>query len=207
MLKIRLTSEEQLLLEKLRLKRSSSQRERAWYVLLLSAGKTISEIACETGRNAHTIRLWLKRYLSAGIEGLKTRKPPGRPGQLASAIELQLDSLLSKSPQAYGYQSCGWQINLLKNHFNQQGIKACDNTIRTALHKKGYVFKRFAKRVPDGILSPQEKKGRIHKMVDTIKQLDAPEVEVFFADESHFSNQPYVSRGWFKKGIKKQQRR
>ena len=28
-------------------------------------------------------------------------------------------------------------------------------------------------------------------------------VEIFFSDESHFSNQPYVSRGWFKRGEKK----
>jgi len=61
--------------------------------------------------------------------------------------------------------------------------------------------------VPDNILSPQAKKVHINKMVHAIKALDESAVEVFFADESHFSNQPYVSRGWFKKGIKQQQRR
>lgn len=32
------------------------------------------------------------------------------------------------------------------------------------------------------------------------QQLSRP-VEVFFVDESHFTNEPYVQRGWFRKGM------
>ena len=43
---------------------------------------------------ASTIRLWIKRYVNAGISGLKSQKQP--------IIELQLEMLLNKSPQEYG---------------------------------------------------------------------------------------------------------
>ena len=52
--------------------------------------------------------------------------------------------------------------------------------------------------------SSAEKKRRIGEIVDSIKQYSPEDIEIFFADESHFSNQPYVSRGWFKCGEKKQ---
>lgn len=32
-----------------------------------------------------------------------------------------------------------------------------------------------------------------------VRQAHQP-VEVFFVDESHFTNEPYVQRGWFRKG-------
>jgi len=102
--------------------------------MLSSTGQSIIQIAAQTSRNAHTIRLWLKRYLSSGIEGLKTRKQPGRRAKLAPAIDLKLAKIMNKSPQAYGYQESGWQINLLKDYFNGQGISACDNTIRYGLN-------------------------------------------------------------------------
>ncbi len=73
MLRLTLTEEEQASLVRLRLKRKASIGERAWYVLLLSSGKSIAEITNQTGRNHHTIRLWIKRYLSEGIVGLQTR--------------------------------------------------------------------------------------------------------------------------------------
>ena len=42
------------------------------------------------------------------------------------------------------------------------------------------------------------------QIVDTVQELrQAQRVEVFFADESHWSNDPYVQRGWFRKGEKR----
>ena len=111
--------------------------------------------------------------------------------------------MLERNPKDYGYQEAGWHVNLLKDYFKQQGISACDNTIIKALRKQGYVFKRFARRIPDNTLSSAAKKAAINVMVDEMQQLDPANTEIFFEDESHFSNQPYVSRGWFKKGRKK----
>ncbi|EEZ94636.1 hypothetical protein LLB_3551 [Legionella longbeachae D-4968] len=40
-------------------------------------------------------------------------------------------------------------------------------------------------------------------IIEGIKKDSGEDIEILFADESHFSNQPYVSRGWFKSGEKK----
>ncbi|RDH39806.1 MAG: IS630 family transposase [Candidatus Aquirickettsiella gammari] len=204
MIKLKLNEEEKAALNRLRRIQKSNQGERATYVLLSNAGKSVSEIANHINRNAHTVRLWLKRYATDGIKGLQTRKKLGRPAKKAPVIDSQLSELLTQSPQAYGYQEAGWQINLLRDWFKKHGLSACENTIVKSLNKLGFVYKRFSKTVPSNTPSAFEKKAGVAKLVEEIKNQSKKEaVEIFFSDESHFSNQPYVSRGWFKRGEKK----
>ena len=203
MIRISLTEEEKAALSRLRRDQKSNIGERAYYVLLSDTGKSVSDIAKHLSRNGHTIRLWLKRYLEEGMQGLKTKKQPGRPAKKAPFIESQVQELLNKSPQEYGYQEAGWQINLLRDWFAKQGIHACDNTIVKSLNKLGYVYKRFSKTLPAHAPSPEQKKVRIREIIGEISKHSGTDMEIMFVDESHFSNQPYVNRGWFKCGEKK----
>ena len=204
MIRISLNTEEKAALTRLRLDRSSNISERAHFILLSDSGKSITEISHHLTRNKHTVRLWLKRYKENGIDGLKDKKQPGRPARKAPLIELQLDELLNKSPQAYGYQEAGWQLNILRDWFKKQGLHACDNTLVKSLNKLGFVYKRFSKTMPANAPSPDEKKAHIAKIVEQIGNDTQEDIEILFVDESHFFNQPYVSRGWFKRGEKKQ---
>ena len=112
--------------------------------------------------------------------------------------------MLSKSPQDYGYQESGWQSSILCDWFEKNtGCLACPNTIAKALKSKGFVYKRFSKTTPENAPSATEKKERVTKMVGSILDSSNEDAEIFFADESHFINQPYVSRGWFLCGEKK----
>ena len=196
MIRISLNALEREELGRLRLERSSNVGERAYYVLLADSGKSAPEIAKHLKRNIITIRLWLNRYIEAGVLGLMNQAPPGRPAQKTPAIEKHLKEMLTKIPQDYGYQGSGWQINIFRDWLERQGIQACENTIAKVLDKLDYVYKRFSKTMPSNAPSPAEKKEKI-------KQNKPEELEILFADESHFSNQPYVSRGWFKRGEKK----
>lgn len=204
MIRISLSEAERVALTRLRLDRSSNIGERAYYVLLAGTGKSAPEIARYLNRNIITVRLWLNRYQSEGINGLRAHKAPGRPAQKAPAIESHLQELLERSPQDYGYQESGWQINIFRDWLQKKGISACENTVAKALTKLGYVYKRFSKTMPSNAPSSAEKMTKIGEIVDSIKQYTPGDIEIFFADESHFSNQPYVSRGWFKCGEKKQ---
>lgn len=203
MIRISLNASEREKLARLRLERSSNVGERAYYVLLADSGKSAPEIAQHMKRNIITIRLWLNRYIEAGVSGLMNHPPPGRPAQKTPVIERHLQEMLTKSPQDYGYQESGWQINIFRDWLQRQGIHACDNTIAKVLDKLDYVYKRFSKTMPSNAPSPAEKKAKVSELIDKIKQNKPEELEILFADESHFSNQPYVSRGWFKRGEKK----
>ncbi|CAM4487191.1 MAG: hypothetical protein LEGION0403_FIIPPAGN_00372 [Legionella sp.] len=129
MIRISLKEEERAALNRLRLERKSNIGERAHYVLLAASGMSAPEISHHLNRNIITIRLWLNRYVKQGLSGLTPRKPTGRPAKKAPFIERHLQELLSKTPQDYGYQEAGWQLNLLRDWFEKKGCKACDNTL------------------------------------------------------------------------------
>lgn len=194
--------QELLKLRKGRTGRNTS--ERAYYVLLSSEGKSIEEISKQMNRNPHTIRCWIKRYLTQGLSGLIDKCSPGRPAQLKTDVKERLNELLSDSPKKYGYQQAGWQINLLLDQLNKTIGAVSASTVKRALHEHGWVYKRFSKKTPLNAPSKAEKAAHIEKMVAAIgKQALEHEIEILFADESHFSNEPYVERGWFKRGEKK----
>jgi len=72
---VKLTIEEcQVLIDVRRSRRESNLGERAYYVLLASTGKSIASIANAMGRHPHTIRIWIKRYLTRGISGLQDKR-------------------------------------------------------------------------------------------------------------------------------------
>jgi len=148
MIRMSLSTDEQSALNRLRLIKNSNIGERAHYVLLSGDGKSVKEIATHLSRNEHTVRLWLNRYKTEGISGLATHQKSGRPAKKAVIIESQLEELLNKSPQDYGYQEAGWQISILRHWFEKQGLSACDNTLAKALNKLGFVYKRFSKTLP-----------------------------------------------------------
>lgn len=178
--------------------------ERAYYVLLSSEGKSIIEISEQMARNPHTIRCWIKRYLRYGMSGLMDKFSNGRPNQLREQVKKQIEQLLEESPKKYGYQQSGWQINLLLDQLNKTIGSVSATTVKRALHEHGWVYKRFSKKPPINAPTKEEKTAHIEKMITAIgKQGLEHEVEVLFADESHFSNEPYVERGWFKRGEKK----
>jgi len=191
-------------LEALRRIRNSNIGQRAYFVLLCGECKSAPKIAKQTGYNEHTVRGWLSAYKKKGVEGLKGVLPPGRPSEKGKAIEENIDEVVSKSPIEVGYIEESWTANLLAHYFSEKGINAGVTTIKRALKKKGWRYKRFAKTLPQNIPSAESKQKRVKEIIDAIKvDMENKPVEIFSCDESHFSNEPYVQRGWCRLGEKK----
>ena len=204
-LTIHLSHEQREQLQQLRLKYQSNVGEHAYYLLLLHEGYRVSEIAQRMHRNKHTVRYWIKQYHARGVAGLFSRLPSGRPDQKTRAVTVHLESLLNESPNHYGYQQKSWQVNLLVDYFKRQGKAVCAGTLYKALKQQDWVYKRLAKRVPLKSPTPMEKLEQVEQIIQAIKQAKLQNnVEILFEDESHFNNEPYVERGWFKRGEKKQ---
>ena len=79
------------------------------------------------------------------------------------------------------------------------------DTVKRALKKMGYSFKRPTKAVPADTLTEEEKRTAVQDLITEIEssiQQNIP-YEIFSIDESHFSTDPYMSRGWIRRGEKK----
>ncbi len=53
-----------------------------------------------------------------------------------------LDATLASDPQAHGYQTPGWTVPLLRQAAAQAGYVVSEHTLRRAIHRLGWRWKR-----------------------------------------------------------------
>ena len=157
MIRIELIPEQRETLEKARRIRSSNLAERCLAVLLSDQGQRAPAIAASMGRHEHTIRSWLKAYLQDGLDGLKATPPIGRANRKEQAAVTLLQPVLAKAPSDYGYLEAGWSANWLVDYLRRQGLEASESTVKRALKRGGWVYKRVAKTMPMEAPSAEEK--------------------------------------------------
>lgn len=75
---------------------NAKQRDRYRVVLLALEGKTEPEIRWRTDRSRGFIQRWVYAYREAGLDGLKVRKPPGKPPKLSNEQHQEFRTLLDQ---------------------------------------------------------------------------------------------------------------
>ncbi|MEA3452189.1 MAG: IS630 family transposase [Bacteroidota bacterium] len=170
-------------------------------VLKYSEGQKTNKIAEHLGLHHHSVRKWLKNYKENGIKGLKRKFAPGKTKDLRIQVQKEIESIIEKPPSEFGYPVNLWTTALLKNWLaEQRGIFCSQDTLERALKDSGYSYKRSGKKVSERAPSKEEKLEKMSIMLDEIKaKIKKGNCEIFALDESHFSNEPYVVKGWQKK--------
>ena len=188
-------------LEEYRKQASSNNSEKSLMILMSNEKKSPVKIGATLKRNPHTVRLWLKRYIKSGIKGLQRRYSLGRPRTKRDKIAPVVQKLMKSSPLDYGYQDRVWTIPLIVHYLKEKhDLNVSEDTVTRYLNESGYSFKRPAKTVSAKSPSKEEKRVAVSKIISEIQDLQqTEEFEVLALDESHFSNEPYLVRGWQKK--------
>ena len=201
MIKIQLTEKEIIKLKKLRKQASSNDSEKILMVLLSHEGFSPPSISKRLKRHPHTVRQWLKRFQSQGLMGLQRHFSPGRPDEKRKAVKEILTEILSVEPTFYGYKEFLWSVPLIVHYLkNSCDTVVSNDTVERALKAIGFSYKRPSKSVSPKAPDKETKKATVEKIVSEIKELMAGgEWEIFALDESHFSTEPYIVRGWIKK--------
>ena len=198
---VSITKEQRKELEQFRISASSKNSEKALMVLLSSEGKKVSQIAKTLKRNPHTVRDWLKRYNAAGLKGLNRKYSPGRPDEKRAKLKAHIREIIDDSPVEHGYKDHVWSVPLIVHDAAAKlNLSVSKDTVIRALNSMGYSYKRPSKTVPARAPTKEEKAKKIQAMIEEIKAiLSKGETEIYALDESHFSTEPYLVRGWFKK--------
>ena len=201
MIKISLSYEQRKELEKFRRQASSKDSEKALMVLMNADGMSVPQISRVIKRNPHTVRDWLKRYKAKGIAGLARNFSPGRPSAKRKELMQIIEQVIPSPPTEYGYQDSAWTVPLITHYANNNLTDSVSrDTVVRALKSMGYTYKRPSKTVPGHAPTDEEKRTAIHRLVAEISQLASNKDTVVYAlDEAHFSNEPYLVQGWFKK--------
>ncbi len=201
-IKINLDHDARMELERIRRSYNDYRSERALAVLHCSNGKKATQIAEMLNRTVQSVCSWLNAYQRDGIQGLSRSFSPGRPSIRRQQLLPRLEDYLSKSPRDYGWGEEVWSTKVMMAQFHREtGLKVSHDSVERALHDAGYSFKRAKKGTPITAPSKEDKLAAVKEIARQITELKSSEnVEVMFLDESHFSSDPYVTRGWHKRG-------
>lgn len=171
-------------------------------MLLNAEGTSVNELAIILKRSYFTVRKWLLNFKAKGVAGLDRSYSPGRPAAIKNELLPYLDVWLAEPPGKYGFMQNCWTVKLIIKMFeNKTGKRISEDTVERSLKSAGFSYKRPKKSVPVTAPAREEKLKKVNSLIEEISaSLSQEDVEVFAVDESHFSTEPYIIKGWFKKG-------
>lgn len=117
-------------------------RHRADALLLLAHGRTVEEAGRDSGCCAKRIRVWRRRFLADGRDGLADRPRPGRPPALDAAARDLLERALAATPLDHGYPVTTWTLADLADLLGRRGWRVCTTTVARTLQAMGYRYRR-----------------------------------------------------------------
>jgi transposase len=118
---------------------------RTLALLMWGRGTSVTEIATMLHVRRQSIYNWLATYTaSTDPAGLRDAARSGRPPRWTSQAEMLLADAIATSADQLGYLAVNWTVPLLQDHLECAcGRRFSDDTIRRALHRLGYVWKRY----------------------------------------------------------------
>lgn len=142
---------------------TAERRVRVWRrdqaVLLLAGGDRPEAVAAALGCSRASVYGWAAAWRRHGLPGLAGQPPGGGVARLEERAGPLLEAALAADPQARGHHATGWMVPLLCTELAAAGVVASERTIRRALHRLGWRWKRpkFVLGRPDPAYA--EKKG------------------------------------------------
>lgn len=148
--------------------------------------------------NERTLRLWIARFNSQGVDGLIYRPQPGRPRKIAR--EQVAEEILPLVDDPALADQTHWTVTKLCGWLRQE--KQLDLSYRTLvryLHEHNYA-RRIPRRVPEPPDRDEWEKQRETFAHELVTLLEDPSYDMFFGDEAGFEGDPRPRQKWVKRG-------
>lgn len=183
-------------------------RERAAALLQVSDGKSPHWVARHgllKAREPNVVYEWLRRYARMGVAGL-FQKPRRHSERLSASEGFQVyTTILTETPEDYGFKSGRWTLGLLRDALDFVG-KAYQSVSGV-----WYFLQRLRLRIKRGRQDSgiswdpefQRKIRRLRAILGYCRRHQQRAV-IVLVDEFSFYRQPLVSRAWWKMGRREQ---
>jgi transposase len=125
---------------------AAEKRVRRWRryraVQLRVTGMTVEAVARTLGCSQASLSAWTAAWRAEGVAGLAEGDHGGGQVKRDTAGETVLTTLLATDPQTQGHRASGWTVPLLRTELERAGYGVSPKTIRRALQRLGYRWKR-----------------------------------------------------------------
>jgi transposase len=171
--------------------------ERMHAVLLSARGYDIAQIASILEYDEASVRRWIERYESEGIEGLQDRPRSGRPRSAGAAAQDTVRRAMETGPEVCGHPGVAlWTVVLLQAHLLMVlGLQLSCSSVRRLAHAMGYVWRRPRHVLPK---DPQTD-SKMRHICSTLLAAPANAV-VLCLDECDIHLMPVLRAMWMRRG-------
>ena len=115
-----------------------AQVRRILAIAMVLEGWDRTEAAEFNGMDRQTLRDWVHRYNAVGVEGLKSRRSPGRPSTLTPLQRAELLDLVIAGPDPEVHGVVCWRcVDLRAEVARRFSIEVHESTIARWLHELG----------------------------------------------------------------------
>jgi transposase len=122
------------------------RRVRQWRryqaVLLVADGKPPQEAAASVGCSRASVYSWLAAWREGGLARLADAPHPPPIQAHAAPLGALLAALLADDPQEHGHHATGWTVPLLHGEARTAGFRVSEHTVRRAVRRLGWRWKR-----------------------------------------------------------------
>jgi transposase len=138
-IRIRLPQEEsQRLDQAYRQQTDPKFRDRIQIVRLAARDRPHQEIAEHLAVTPRTVQRWLNAYLEHGLDGLRPRKAPGKPGKIPAGLADEVKRWLIEGPAKQGLDRANWTQEELADHLlKAKGIRTSRPAVGRFCRKLG----------------------------------------------------------------------
>lgn len=145
--------------------RDARLRTRAQMMLLAAEQQlTAPQIAQIVRTDDETVRIWLKRYQSEGINGLVDEPRSGTPAKVTRAYQERLLQVVRQRPRSLGQPYSLWTLQRLADYMAEQtGIRVKPETVRVHLKAGGIVLSRPQHKITSPDPEYEVKKRRLKR--------------------------------------------
>jgi transposase len=113
-------------------------RDRLQIVLTAHRGRKHADIAADLGLTPRTVQRWLNAYLERGLDGIRPRKPKGKPGKIPAELADELKRWVIQGPAEQGLDRANWTHEELADHLlKAKGIRTSRPAVGRFCRKLG----------------------------------------------------------------------
>lgn len=138
--------------------------QRLLMVLLSYEGKSVKEISQVVRESDDTVRRWLKRYNSEGLNGLADAPRSGAPRKVSAAYRAEVVRVVRMRPRSLEQPYNLWTLERLVEYMAvQTGVRVGCETVRRVLAEAEIVMSRPHHKVSSPDPEYEVKKRRLKR--------------------------------------------
>lgn len=180
--------------------RYSTYDVRCRAVRAVLRGRAMADVADAFGTDRSTVFRWMRRYQSAGNDGLTRQPGSGRPRKLQDLSENELQDLVLRPATQFGYETDLWTVGRL--HWlicKQYRIQVSRDTIWRRLCEAGLTYQKPEREYYE--VNEEVRQEWLRKDVPKIrKTVEKYRAILYFQDEANVSLTAFLGKTWAPRG-------